>query len=78
MTATVRVIVITGSMGAGKTTVLGEASDLLAAHGITHAAIDLDALGVSHLTESRIRHRCRARDARQGRMVLTRGELLAE
>jgi adenylylsulfate kinase-like enzyme len=52
MTATVRVIVITGSMGAGKTTVLGEASDLLAAHGIAHAAIDLDALGVSHLTES--------------------------
>jgi adenylate kinase len=29
MAARVRVMVITGSMGAGKTTVLGEASDLL-------------------------------------------------
>jgi len=43
-------IVITGSMGAGKTTVLGEASDLLAARDVTHAAIDLDALGLLHLS----------------------------
>lgn len=36
-------------MGAGKTTVLGEASDLLTAHGILHAAIDTDALGNGNL-----------------------------
>ena len=36
-------------MGAGKTSVLGEASDILAAHGIAHAAINLDALGLAHL-----------------------------
>jgi len=52
MAARVRVIVITGSMGAGKTTVLGEASDLLAKDGIAHAAIDLDALAISHLPGS--------------------------
>jgi hypothetical protein len=47
----VKVIVITGSMGAGKTTVMAEASDLLAAAGVIHAAIDLDALGISHVPE---------------------------
>jgi adenylylsulfate kinase len=52
MTPNIRVIVITGSMGAGKTTVLGEAADLLAAHGMAYAAVDLDALGVSHLNDS--------------------------
>jgi thymidylate kinase len=36
-------------MGAGKTTVLAEASDILAQRAITHAAIDLDALGLAHL-----------------------------
>ena len=36
-------------MGAGKTTVLGEASDILASRHIAHAAIDLDALGLAHL-----------------------------
>jgi hypothetical protein len=41
----VRVLVISGSMGSGKTTVLGEASDVLSARGIVHAAIDLDAMG---------------------------------
>ena len=40
----VPVIVITGNMGAGKTTILAEASDLLTAGGIVHAAIDLDTL----------------------------------
>ena len=45
----VRLLVITGSMGSGKTTVLGEASDLLASQGITHAAIDADALANGHL-----------------------------
>ena len=42
-------LIITGTMGAGKTTVLGEASDILAQRQIIHAAIDLDALGVAHL-----------------------------
>jgi hypothetical protein len=41
-----RILVISGSMGAGKTTVMGEASDLLAARGVVHAAFDLDALGI--------------------------------
>ena len=40
------VLVISGSMGAGKTTVLYEASDILAEVGVPHAAIDLDALSV--------------------------------
>ena len=44
----IRVLVITGSMGAGKTTVMAEASDLLIAADIVHAAIDLDGLGIRH------------------------------
>jgi hypothetical protein len=36
-------------MGAGKTAVLGEASDILALRHIAHAAIDLDAFGLGHL-----------------------------
>ena len=47
-------LVITGSMGAGKTSVLGEASDILRLQGITHAAINVDALGLAFLrAESR-------------------------
>jgi hypothetical protein len=42
-------LIITGTMGAGKTTVLAEASDILTLRQITHAAIDLDALGLVHL-----------------------------
>jgi hypothetical protein len=42
-------LIITGSMGSGKTAVLGEASDILAMRGIPHAAIDLDMLGFAHL-----------------------------
>jgi hypothetical protein len=42
-------LVITGGMGAGKTSVLGEASDILALRHIAHAAIDLDALGLGFL-----------------------------
>jgi gluconate kinase len=45
----VHVIVISGSMGSGKTTVLAEASDVLTASGVVHAAIDLDVLGLGHL-----------------------------
>jgi len=47
----VKVIVITGSMGSGKTTLMAEASDLLAAAGVNHAAIDLDGLGIGHVPE---------------------------
>ena|SRR5438552_2290293 len=36
-------------MGAGKTSVLGEASDLLALRHITHVAIDLDTFGLAYL-----------------------------
>jgi hypothetical protein len=36
-------------MGAGKTAVLAEASDILASRQIVHAAIDVDALGLAHL-----------------------------
>lgn len=43
-------LVITGTMGAGKSAVLAEASDLLAMRGFVHAAIDLDALGLAHLS----------------------------
>jgi hypothetical protein len=42
-------LIIAGTMGAGKTSVLGEASDILAMGQITHAAIDVDALGLAHL-----------------------------
>ena len=42
-------LIITGAMGAGKTAVLGEASDILAQRQIVHAAIDMDALGLAHL-----------------------------
>jgi ABC-type uncharacterized transport system YnjBCD ATPase subunit len=45
----VHVIVISGSMGSGKTTVLAEASDVLAASGVVHAAIDMDLLSLGHL-----------------------------
>jgi hypothetical protein len=42
-------LIITGGMGAGKTSVLGEASDILTLHHIAHAAIDVDALGLTYL-----------------------------
>ena len=44
----VPLLIISGSMGAGKTTVLYEISDLLSEAGIAHAAIDLDCLAVVH------------------------------
>ena len=47
--ATESLLIITGTMGAGKTAVLGEASDILALRHIAHAAIDLDAIGLAHL-----------------------------
>jgi hypothetical protein len=45
-------LIITGSMGAGKTAVLAEASDILRLRHMDHAAIDLDALGLAHLPSS--------------------------
>jgi predicted kinase len=55
MSADVQVILITGTMGSGKTTVLGEASDILSAHGIMHAAIDLDGLAVWYAPTTALR-----------------------
>jgi predicted kinase len=46
---TVNVLVISGSMGAGKTTLMGEISDLLTAADIRHAAVELDTLALGHL-----------------------------
>jgi hypothetical protein len=46
---TEELLIITGAMGRGKTSVLGEASDILASRIILHAAVDLDALGVADL-----------------------------
>ncbi|MGC2832419.1 MAG: hypothetical protein WB994_22470 [Candidatus Acidiferrum sp.] len=48
-TNTETLLIITGTMGAGKTSVLGEASDILTLRQIAHAAIDLDALGLAYL-----------------------------
>jgi hypothetical protein len=42
-------LIITGSMGSGKSSVLGAATDLLTLEGIHHAAIDLDTLAIFHL-----------------------------
>jgi hypothetical protein len=42
-------LIITGTMGAGKSAVLAEASDILALRHMEHAAIDLDTLGLAHL-----------------------------
>ena len=39
-------------MGAGKTTLMAEASDVLIERGIVHAAIDLDTLGIGLLPPS--------------------------
>ena len=48
-TLTESLLIITGSMGAGKTSVLAEASDILTLRHIVHAAIDLDALSLAYL-----------------------------
>ena len=42
-------LIVTGAMGAGKTSVLGEASDMPKLHNIAHAAVDVDALGLAYL-----------------------------
>ena len=48
MSTIVPMLVISGSMGSGKTTVLSEASDLLVKAGMAHAAIDLDCLSIMY------------------------------
>ena len=48
MSKKIPMLVISGSMGSGKTTVLSEASDLLAEAGVAHAAIDLDCLSIMY------------------------------
>ena len=48
MEGRVPVLIISGSLGAGKTTVLSEASDLLTEAGTAHAAMDLDWLTVMY------------------------------
>jgi hypothetical protein len=45
--ASVPVLVVTGPVGVGKTSVSEEIFDQLAARDITHAVVDLDALGLS-------------------------------
>jgi hypothetical protein len=47
-------LIITGTMGSGKSAVLGEASDILTSRGIVHAAIDLDAFGLAHLPSAAV------------------------
>jgi hypothetical protein len=42
-------LIITGSTGAGKTSVLAEEASDIPALQIVHAAVDLDALGLAHL-----------------------------
>jgi predicted kinase len=44
----VNVLVLSGSMGSGKTTLMGEISDVLTAADIRHAAIELDTLALGH------------------------------
>ena len=47
-----KVLIISGSMGAGKTTLMGEVSDLLSMRHHPHVTIDLDAIGIHELPES--------------------------
>ena len=49
----VPLLIISGSMGSGKTTVLSEISDLLARANTPHAAIDLDWLSIMHPPQDR-------------------------
>ena len=45
-------LVITGTMGAGKTAVLAEASDILRQRRIVHAGVDVDTTALAHLPSS--------------------------
>lgn len=48
MTDRVPVLLLSGSMGAGKTTVMGEISDLLIEANASHACVDFDGLSLIH------------------------------
>jgi adenylylsulfate kinase len=50
-----KVLILSGSMGSGKTTVMGEASDLLRERRIPHAVIDLDAVSVHLVADATAR-----------------------
>ena len=74
-------LIITGTMGTGKTTILAEASDMLTIRDMTHAAVDLDALGLAPLpsttanADSRYRNLesvCRNYEAFGSRLLLAR------
>jgi len=41
---TIPVLILSGPIGVGKTTVVPEIADLLVANGVRHAVVDLDAL----------------------------------
>jgi deoxyadenosine/deoxycytidine kinase len=45
----ISLLLITGTMGAGKSTVMAEASDVLTIQHVEHAAVDGDALGAAYL-----------------------------
>ena len=49
--APVHILLLSGSMGSGKTTVLGEASDILLDEGVPHATLDLDAMAAVLVSE---------------------------
>ena len=51
MSVMVPLLVISGSLGSGKTTVLSEVSDLLVEANVAHAAIDLDWLSIMHSSQ---------------------------
>lgn len=48
MRTVVPMVIISGSLGSGKTTVLSEAADLLAEADVAHATIDLDWLSIMY------------------------------
>jgi adenylylsulfate kinase len=43
-----QILLLTGTMGSGKTSILGEIVDILESRNIEHAAIDMDWLGAGH------------------------------
>jgi putative protein kinase ArgK-like GTPase of G3E family len=49
-------LILTGTMGAGKSSILGESTDILAQRKLVHAGIDVDARGLAHLLALRVRN----------------------
>jgi hypothetical protein len=52
----IELLLITGTMGAGKSTVMAEASDLLERERIEHAAVDVDFLGLAYIRSTLTNH----------------------